>query len=247
MLVISQFVEAYSHSLDGDVFRRLLAPALNSAKSANPLARIGSVELFKAIIKKPVADSDLSFSVNELLSLPKAGKTAGPDHRVALYSMLSEIGPSLSVSPSIASIVPQLVAKETHDAASSLLATALPHHLTFLLSHETPIPSEVAQLLAKGMSDSKPAIRRSFCLLVGSVLWELGDLTSTASLTFTNALLPALENNIKNVVANPLNAVAGPLEGYIAIAVLLGPLSRSGKFGAFDWEIPRRLLIFFLL
>jgi hypothetical protein len=35
-----------------------------------------------------------------------------------------------------------------------------------------------------------------------------------------------------------LNVSGGPLEGYIAVAVLLGPLSRTGKFGTSDeWEV----------
>jgi hypothetical protein len=33
---------------------------------------------------------------------------------------------------------------------------------------------------------------------------------------------------LKTVSSNPLNLAAGPLEGYVALAVLLGPMSRLG-------------------
>jgi hypothetical protein len=59
-------------------------------------------------------------------------------------------------------------------------------------------------------------------------------------------VLPSFETSIKTVAANPLNATAGPLEGYIAIAVLLGPISRSGKFGRpISYFVVSTTLIFF--
>jgi hypothetical protein len=48
---------------------------------------------------------------------------------------------------------------------------------------------------------------------------------------FSKAVIGALEVNLKTVTANPSGAAAGSLEGYVALAMLLGPLSKSGKFG----------------
>jgi hypothetical protein len=93
------------------------------------------------------------------------------------------------------------------------------------------MPVDITSLLAKEMNNAKPVIRRTFCSLVGDIFWTLGDLSSEASQTFARAILPSFETSLKTVVANPLNSTAGPLEGYIAMAVLLGPISRSGKFG----------------
>lgn len=145
--------------------------------------------------------------------------------------MLSHLQPSSSISPSIASILPPLVAKETHDVAISTLTSTLPAHISFLLNADTAVPKETTALLAKEMNNAKPPIRRAFCSTVGTIFWQLGDLPSQASQAFASAVLPAFETNIKNVMANPLNATAGPLEGYIALAVLLGPLARSDQFG----------------
>ena len=227
----SQFFDAYPHSLDDGTFRRLLTPILSSAKSTNVLIRAGSVELFKVLIKKNPVESNLELALNELLALPKAGKTGGPDHRTALYSMLSTLPPSYSISFSIASSICPLVAKETHDGVISTLAATLPPHISFLLHTDKSVPADVTSLLAKEMNNSKPVVRRTFCMLVGNIFWALGDLTSEASLTFARTILPSFETSIKAVAANPLNASAGLLDGYIAMAVLLGPISRSGEFG----------------
>ena len=228
---ISCFIAAYPHPISSDAFRRLLTSALNSAKSANPLARSGSVALFKSTIEKKIPDSDLEYAATELLALPKANKTAGSDHRIALYSMAAHLKPSSSISALITGILPQLVAKETNDVALALLSTALSPHISFLLSSGEGIPSDTVSLLTKEMNNPKSSIRRAFCVIVGEVFWTSSNFDSEVFVAFSNAILPAFETNIKNVATNPLNAAAGPLEGYIALAVLLGPLARSGKHG----------------
>ena len=83
------------------------------------------------------------------------------------------------------------------------------------------------------MTNSKPVIRRAFCSVVGSALWELESLESPSALEFAKAIVPSLETNLKTVAANPTGAAAGPLEGYVAAAILLGPLSHSHQFGIF--------------
>lgn len=230
-LATTQFFEAYPHPIDSDTFRRLLVLILNCAKSTNVLAREGSVGLFKVLVQKNPTESNIEFAVNELLTLPKARKTGGPDHRTALYSMLSVLTPSLSISLLVASAVPPLVEKETHDGPMSILAATLPLHISFLLHADKPISADITSLLAKEMNNAKPVIRRTFCSLVGDIFWALNDLSSEASQTFVRAIVPSFETSLKTVSANPLNSTAGPLEGYIAMAVLLGPISRSGKFG----------------
>jgi hypothetical protein len=231
IIATTRFFEAYPRAVGSDIFRRLLTAILNCAKSTNALVRAGSVGLFKVLIQKNSIDSNSELAIGELLALPKAGKTAGPDHRIALYSMLSALTPSLSISPLVASTVPQLVGKETHDGTITILAATLPSHISFLLQADKPIPVDITSLLAKEMNNAKPVVRRTFCLLVGNIFWTMGYPASEASVAFTHAILPSLETNLKTVVANPLTATAGPLEGYIAMAVLLGPISRSGKFG----------------
>ena len=142
----------------------------------------------------------------------------------------------LSASEHISSVMmksaPVLLAKETNEAALPILTSSLIPHLAFYLREDLPFPDEVSKLLVKEMQNSRPTIRRAFVTLVGETFWALGDLKTASAATFAKAVYPALESSFKSLSANPLNATAGPLEGYIAAAVLLGPFARSGLFGS---------------
>lgn len=194
------------------------------------------MSLFNVVASKirPEDSAAALLAVTEILSLPKAGKTNGPDHRVALYSMLLAIPPSAFASSTIVQAGPGLLIKETHDAATSVLSAAVTPHLVFMLRENMPIPAEAVNVITKEMASSKPAVRRAFFSLVGNTIWELGELSTDASAEFAQSVLPALENGLKNVAANPSGSVGGPLEGYIPTALLLGPYLRSEKYGTFS-------------
>jgi hypothetical protein len=148
--------------------------------------------------------------------------------------MLSFLPPSSGVSASVVESSTPLLAKETHEAAIAVLASALPPHLVFLLKTDMAISAGTTHLIAKEMNNSKPVVRRAFASLAGRVFFEEDvDYSTGKAFEFAKAILPAFENSLKMVVGNPLNSTGGPLEGYIAVAVLLGPLSRTGKFGTF--------------
>ncbi|KAI0944136.1 hypothetical protein AcV7_002042 [Taiwanofungus camphoratus] len=231
--IIAKFLEAYSHAIEADLFRRLLTPVLNSAKSTNHIIRANSPVLFRVIVGKTHVLSDIENAASEVLALPIAGKTAGPDHRVTLYTMLGYLAPAPSVSASVVQAGLLLLAKETHDTSVSTLTSALVPHLVFCLREDVHLPPDSVSLVAREMNSSKPMIRRAFCYLVGNTFWLLKDPQSETSLDFAKALLSAFETNLKTVASNPLNSVAGPLEGYTSLAIILGPLSRSGKFDEF--------------
>ncbi|KAH9915889.1 armadillo-type protein [Fomitopsis serialis] len=164
LAVVTDFVKAYPHAIEGDSFRRLLTPVLNSARSSNATVRLNATLLFKAIIEETQQASDIDLAVNELLALPKASKTAGPDHRVALYTMLGYVKPSPSAAI-LESGLP-LLAKETHDAAVSALSSSLAPHLGHCLREDVAIPAGATSVLVREANSSKPAIRRAFCILV---------------------------------------------------------------------------------
>ncbi|KZT22524.1 ARM repeat-containing protein [Neolentinus lepideus HHB14362 ss-1] len=229
--VIREFFLAYSHPLKSESFQKIATSVINSSKSNNVLVRSNAVALFKIISSKSPGVDDLQLLVNELLSLPKAGKTSGPEHRVALFSMLDSLPPSSAVSSAILQDAPALFTKESHEAAITVLVTSLSVHITALLQANEKIPVGASILIVKEMNSPKPAIRRAFCLLAGTVFWTLGNLESDAALDFAKSVLPAFETNLKTVAANPLGAVAGPLEGYIAVATLFGAFTASGKLG----------------
>ncbi|KAA1470496.1 ARM repeat-containing protein [Dentipellis sp. KUC8613] len=229
LLVVSDFFLFYPPSLDSDDFRRILTPTLNSAKSANALVRSGAVSLFRVVVEKKATDESKEHAVTELLNLAKAGKSVGPDRQI-LYSMLGFLNPSTSVSDAMIKTVPALLAKETNEAAIPVLGSALTPHLAFYLQEGKAIPSDVVATFVKEMQSQKPVIRRAFVTLVGDAFWELENLTNDAAKELAKATLPAFEASLKTVASNPLNSAGGPLEGYVAAGVLLGPFSRSGAF-----------------
>ncbi|KAH8103551.1 armadillo-type protein [Cristinia sonorae] len=228
--IIAEFFVAFPDSLQAGLFRKLLTPTLNNSRSTNAVTRASATQLFRVIISKTADSADLDLTVNELLALPTSGKTAGPDHRVALYSMLGFVVPSASVSQKVVEQGAPLLSKETHDGAIKTLAAALGPHLLQCLKEDITIAKDTGALIAKEMTSTKPPVRRAFCSLVGTVLWQLGDLTTGASVKFAQDVAPSFETNLKTVTANPLGAPAGPLEGYVAVAVLLGPYSHNDKF-----------------
>ena len=221
---MSDFLLAYPNRLPTDVFGRILTPILNGAKSSNATVRSQSGRLFAVLVdREGTEDVAMSLAVVELAALPKAGKTTGADHRIALYGMLRSVKPTLTVASTIISTLPSLLTKETNDFASSLLAQTLAPHIAFRLRENQAVDPDVTSVIVRDMSGPKPALRRAFCTIAGNALWHLGNDPTDAARQFATAVFPAFETNLKTISANPLNSVAGPLEGYVALAVLLGP------------------------
>lgn len=169
--------------------------------------------------------------MNDILALPKAGKSTGPDNRVALYSMLAYLQPEVGVSQALVETAIPLLSKEQNEGAMAVLASSLGAHITFLLKNDSDKLKDVTQLIVKEMNNAKAAVKRAFVSLAGDIFYEGSDLLDgEKGVTFAKALVPAFETSLKNVSGNAVNNPAGPLEGYVAVAVLLGPLLRSGQF-----------------
>lgn len=238
-IVATQFFSAFKHPIDTDMFRRLLTQVINSSKSSNASVRSSSVQLFKTIITTiDISDPNGLFPIagTELLNLPKTGKSAGPDHRIALYSMLSYITPKPKLSADLVQVATSILAKEaqTQEHATAVLASVLASHVAILLlpTVDEPLSTDMTTLIAKEMNSSKPGIKRAFCALTGSALFEGDDiLTAEKGISFAKSILPAWEACLKSSSSTALTASGGPIEGYIAISVLLGSFARSGKFG----------------
>lgn len=224
---------AYAHPLDIPTLKKLLAASLNSAKSSNPTVRTNASALFKVLASKFPAEF-LEDAVSEVLALPLAGRTTGVDHRITLYTMLTMFPKHIAASMTLANAIPTLITKETNDVAISLLVRTLPTHLNHLLAHNIPIPGDVTSLVTKEMNSAKPIMKRAFVNIVGTALWDLdavSDSINDATKTLAKAISSALEGCIKTVSTNPLGTAAGPLEGYVALAVLLSRLAASNIFG----------------
>jgi hypothetical protein len=240
--VTIEFFLAYPHPLGIDVIRRILVPVFSCSKSSNAEIRANSVALFKITVER-ATDESKEAALTELLKIAQAGKAIGPDRKI-LYSMFGVLSTSAQISPVMVKSVPALLAKETNEAALPTLASSLTSHLVFHLRENLPVPDEVLKLLVAEMQNNKPVIRRSFVSLVGETFWTLGDLMTTSAAIVARSVFTAFESSLKSVATNPLNASAGPVEGYVAAAALLGPFSRSGVFGSSPVSLFLLVLIF---
>ncbi|KAF9012742.1 armadillo-type protein [Cyathus striatus] len=232
LATVTQFFAAYPHVLSNDSFKRILTQVISSSKSSNTTVRTNSIHLFQVLLsagERGNIEELSNLAVTELFVLPKSGKTTGPDQRVALYSMLRYIRPSTGVSPVILQSIVPLLAKEAHELSIITLVGSLTPHFVILLK-ESSVPNDAIQLIAKELNSPKPAVRRAFSGLVGAVLFDHGVLSTEKGAAFAKSVIPALENCLKTITANPLNASGGPFEGYVAVSVFLGPLANSGKF-----------------
>lgn len=250
--VMTEFFTFYSHSVTDELFRRTATVTLNGTKSSNPATRLNAVALFKVLIGRNPDEHNAEHAINEILGPARQGKTSGPDHRLALYSMLESIPPSSIVSKVMSESSPMLIVKETNDAAQLLLSQNSASHFVYLLKEGTSLPKDAIQIISREMTGSKPALRKAMCMLGGNIIWGCRDSRQSTVEAFVDGLLPSLESNLKTVASNPLGNSAGPLEGFIAIACLLGPISNIKKFGrplfrfySSSWFVPDPSLVFF--
>lgn len=237
LAVIASFFASLSSEItcSSEIRSKLISPILTSAKSVTLPTRSASLQLFNVLFAAPspsfsASDVDpiLPFAA-QIISPLKLGKTSSPDHRTTLFTMLGSLPAASALSPELASLVLLLLPKESNEITlSSMMLVLLRHLPTSLASNATLAPAEVGALV-KGMQELKPTIRRAICSTVGEVLWSLdanAATVSTSALAFCVGVLPGLEFGLKTMLSNPLNSPAGPLEGYIAVAVLKGRLGK---------------------
>ena len=224
---------------DNETFKRLATLSLNATKSSNAAVRSDAVTLIGVVLSLEEAEDGninaYSHVLGEILTPAKSGKTSGPEHRLALFSMLSFIPatlPLLSLSKELVSAIPQLLSKESNEAAIATLCNTAKPHLISLLSNGSfvgSIPNFVSE-----MKNAKPAIRRAVFSLVGGAIYETSTLVQnvgTIRETFISSIVPVLENSFSAIISNPLTSPTSPLEGYVGAACLLGPISQYNQFG----------------
>lgn len=194
--------------------------------------RTNAAELFKVLIAKDGGSHNVNAALADVLALPQNGKTAGLEHRLTLYAMLANILPSAEVSSTIVPAVPHLLVKETNDTAVGVLASVMAANLTYMLEANMQLPADLTTVVAREMSNPKPLIRRAFVYITGSALWNINKYTD-AVLTFSTGIASALEATLKMVTTNPQTTGTSPWEGYVALALFMGPMGKIGTFGMF--------------
>lgn len=218
----------------GPHVKPLLDPVFSASRSTNAATRTKASDFFSALsVRIRDDDSAKAIVVDELTAILKGGKAATPEARMSVYVMLSSVAPGQAAkSPNVIEVVSSLLPKEAQEASMFAAVSCITHHLRWLLVEaDTMPPAAVSTALAKEMQNSKVPIRKAVCLAIGDLFWSMSDSKSATAATrsFAESLLPGFEANLKNASTNPLTAPGGPLEGYIAAAVLEGRLANFGS------------------
>lgn len=215
--VAAAFVEAANESIVQlpAVREKLLAQAVSSSKSTNPNTRAGAVALAAAYVKR---GGDASGVAADVAAVLRGGKTVSADHRATLCQVLAAVPAAAGHSPDVVAALMALLAKESNEGATLAALEATRCHLPAALAAGGKVDTAA---LGKCLQDTKVAIRRRAFDVAGEVAWDMGA-EQDSSHQFADALAPQLEAALKNVSANPVNAPAGPLEAYVAVALLLG-------------------------
>ncbi|PWN35796.1 ARM repeat-containing protein [Meira miltonrushii] len=170
----------------------------------------------------------------DIITMFKTGKAATAEQKTSLYNMLGNAVPAhKDYSANIATTVCNRLSSETQEACVRSATLAIEKHLAFCLAEDdTTTAAAASKVFAKEMGSAKIPTRKAVCSAVGEVIWSQPIIEpSSASKSFIEALIPALEGNLKNASQKTLTSPSGPLEGYVAAAVLLG---RAAK-----WEIAK--------
>ncbi|MBW0479310.1 hypothetical protein O181_019025 [Austropuccinia psidii MF-1] len=234
MPALTNFVRISPHLLPSEIRTKFLPAIASASLSSNSETRNSAQAFFEVLFRD--LDSEIIIPLAaETVSYPlKMGKTANPEHRATLLNMLACLKPSMSSSPTLIKLCCEMLSKETNENALKGVATTIQQHLKFLLDVRAEIDPFSIHAITKSMQDPKPIIRKTACLAIGLALWRSSQsfCHSTADFPvalpidsqFQSSLARAFEVNLKNASTNPLASVAGPIEGYVAIALCGSPL-----------------------
>lgn len=226
-------------STSTEIRQKFLPTVVTSSKSITLPTRSATIQLFDILFTQSSNNEEsLQPYAAQIYAPLKLGKTSSPDHRTTLFTMIGSLPASKEISTELVSVTLSLLAKEGNDVTFSAMMRVLRHHLPTSLAANASLTTVELAALIKGMQELKPTIRRAVCSTVGDVLWALpsdGTLVGEAANTFSVGILPGLEFSLKTMLSNPLNSPAGPLEGYIAVAVLKGRMARWGVKAIGTW------------
>ncbi len=160
----------------------------------------------------------------EILSLPKTGKTTSPEHRAALFTMLANLPSTDKVSLLVVDSLPPLIGKEGNEPAM----LALCHALSLHLAHALVSPQEITStdIMIRELGSTKLSTRRAVISAIGTAIWSTSSNYSTRGESFITELVPSFEAAFKSASANLPANPPGYLEGYVVVALAMGPLAK---------------------
>lgn len=190
------FVKVYTGPTSS-LLIKFLPQIASATRSTNAPTREAAINFFAAL-SSSADETALKKAAEEFAGPLKGGRTSSPEHRAALFAILSYLPPD-ETFVNIA-----LGSKE----ASPEAAAALRRHLPAAITKKSEL--DLRTLLQTG--------RRSALAAIGDVLWSMEE---GEAATFLDALVPALETALKNASSSPMDA-------FIAIALAKGGCTVRG-------------------
>ncbi|KXN82440.1 Translational activator gcn1 [Leucoagaricus sp. SymC.cos] len=224
---LEDFISTYitSDSLKSDYL-----PTIEKALLRSPEIALSTVTSFFQFYHHILEETTFQRILAQIISSSKSSNALTRSSAIKLFQTISTSASTHGVL-AVNEFATPLLAKEPNEGATAALASSLGAHVIFLLKNDSDKLKDVTQLLVKEMNNTRPAVKRAFVSLAGEIFYEGGDfLEGEKGVAFAKALEPAFETSLKNVSGNAINNPAGAFEGYVAIAVLLGPLLRPGQF-----------------
>ncbi|CAO1631779.1 unnamed protein product [Parajaminaea phylloscopi] len=232
LVVEDAFFQCYAGDCSAQL-KSLLPGIVSASKSSVAATRNKAATLFATLVARCRDATILNGTAVEILTLLKtAGKTSSPDQRSVLYTMLKSY-PDLDsdAASSQAEAIAALLPKETTEPSLKAAMSALGQRLTAWLQVEGEASpagvSKVGQAIGKEMQNPKVPLRKVACATVGDIIWQWDRSKANTKLlcALADALAPALDANLKTASTSTLTSTAGPLEGYVAVALLEGPFN----------------------
>ncbi|KAK8869849.1 hypothetical protein IAR55_000417 [Kwoniella newhampshirensis] len=227
LLLTADLLDSCAHDISVILPTKLIPAVLSSSKSSNPETRSKAVILVRAIAQRCSDEKVQAKIATEILALPRTGKTASPEHRASLLIMVTDLPTSDAVSSTVVDTLPALIAKEGNEPAFHALCAALIPHLSYILTSTKAMSSTSSVTLSKELIAARISTRRGLSHAIGQAIWSVTEKQQQFSVEGENLvgiLVPALETNLKAAATClPANG-AGFLEGYVPLALALGPL-----------------------
>ena len=226
--LISPMVQSLPSSIDVSkpLAEHLLKPILVNLKSQSSIIRNGAMSAFKACLTHSYDSRYLQKITDDILDPLASSKLSVAEQRTVYSRMIGFLPYDEMRSASICTSLAAVVSKEPNETALSAEITALAQHCSSLLStggaDNTENLGRWTNAFIKGLSDKRSAVRKSWILRTGEILWQLSKQsanTQTVS-NFTDAVVPKLWDCFDEVTTSLHASVVSGLSvaAYVVVA-----------------------------
>jgi len=213
--------------LSRPLLEKLLKQFLSCLKSTNPSIRTGAVSAFKVAVSGSRDAATLEKIAVEILNPLKSGKVTSADQRVLYAQMLDSIPSSNALSNLVPIGLSSLVSKEPNEAAMAAIISTFVHHLSTGLRGDMTIEKSVTDAISKGLTDKRPAVRRTWFIKIGDMVWDILGEPSPALRQFCQGIAGKLLDTLSEISANPMPPAQNGLivAAFVVVAVVLDRVS----------------------